>query len=745
VSSTDLSQSEKAKGRKILAIFQAFNALSYIILTGNLITLYVIRLGGSGFYVGLTSAIQYVAFFFMFFGKSIIKKTGIRKLMGVCWLLRNLVLIPMVFSPIFVQRGRVDAGLLLVFLSSFAYHVVRGVGIISFNPMIGAIAESKRRGDFLSRLQIVNHSVAIAAGIATALLVGKDAPLSRYILFIIFGILVGIFSSYLVFKLPEAPAETERGSDEKIGASLKRAVKRKSFKRFSLTFFVLSMVHSMVAPFLILYSRELFNQPDQAILIFSVAGNLGATAIGFLTSLLIDRLGAKPLYILFAAFFGFTLIPLVVSLPLAGLGLFIYLNLLFFTNQLAIVGSQITAQNYFFGIITQKEHLNLGIFYNLLSGIGGILGSLLGGIIFDLLTGILPAGGGYRLFFAIPLSIVFLILLVMPKLQEAGSYSIMNALSIIFSPRDLRAVSLLKKLDRSDNLSKEVQLIQEIADSQSPVPVEELLVKLKSPRFEVRNNALRALEKLPLTEETIKSLISEVKNHHYTTAYIAARILGERRVYRARGVLRKALESGDYLLQSKAMVSLAQLEDRESIPMIEDILKNSSNPMVTIHCAQALAILRNFDSIPALLSTLKGEDPPPFLRDETILSVSAILGMEEWFYPFYTDFLEKSKEGISNLIFHLREKAAALGFSGKPLEETLELITRDRRKFGKRMIEIFKEMEESSGRPEALKPFITAAADQDLLRFERFCFLLAGVAVYYFFGAEEDKRIPLWN
>jgi hypothetical protein len=94
----------------------------------------VLRLGGSGFYVGLISSIQYVAFFFMFVGKWVVGRTGIRNLMGGAWLVRNLCMVPMIFSPLFVQMGYPQTGLLLVFLSSLAYHIVRGVGIIISIP-----------------------------------------------------------------------------------------------------------------------------------------------------------------------------------------------------------------------------------------------------------------------------------------------------------------------------------------------------------------------------------------------------------------------------------------------------------------------------------------------------------------------------------------------------------------------------------------------------------------------------------
>ncbi len=736
-----LSQSEKGRGRKIFSIFQAVNAVSYIILCGNLITLYVIRLGGSGFYVGLIAGIQYVAFFFMFIGKWMVRKTGIRNLMGGAWLVRNLIMIPMIFSPLLVKMGYPEAGLLLVFLSSLAYHIVRGVGIISFNPMVGAISEGKYRGDFLSRLQIINSVVAIGTGLLTAWLLGKEAPLGRYTVFIIVGIVTGVYSAFLIYRLPEAPMESEKGSEESIFATLKRGIRRKSFVRFCVTLFFLSICFGMASPFIITFSRDLYAQSDSMILLFSVAGSVGAMAIGFLTRLLIDRVGSKPLYILFTAFFGLTLIPLSLSLPLAGSALIVYLAVLFFMNQIGIIGGQITAQNYIFGIITQKEHLNMGIIYNLLTGIAGIIGSLLGGILLDVLKTVLPAAAVYRIFFSIPLAASFFILVGMTRLESAGGYSIMNALSIIFSPRDLRAVSLLRKLDKSSTITEEVQMIREIADSQSGVPVEDLLQKLRSPRFQVRYNALRALEQLPISDGVVKALISEVKNHEYTTAYVAARIIGDKKIQQGKRALRAALSSEDYLLRAKAIMSLAQIEDRESMGQIRKIFRKSDNPMVKIHCAYAMDIYKSMDAIPALIADLKGENHHPFVRDEIILSMSGILGMDEWFYPLYNTFLEKAGDAVADLADWAEEHGADKRMGKGDFSATLSSLQRDRTVFSRGLKECLAGAAAASGSRQQLQPFIKASQDADLMRFERFCFLSAAVAAF-FAGREPETREP---
>jgi hypothetical protein len=241
-----------------------------------------------------------------------------------------------------------------------------------------------------------------------------------------------------------------------------------------------------------------------------------------------------------------------------------------------------------------------------------------------------------------------ILLFMLNRMENLGAVPTMDALAAIFSPRDLRAISLLNRLSRTRSVSEEKDTIRALAESHSELSRQEILSRLKSPRFSIRSEALQTLSSLPLDEPAVQALLSEVKNHPYTTAYLAADILGKRGVLQAVPVLRRALESRDFFLVGKCMVSLARLGDRESSAAIARLVEKTTNPRVVIHGAAALEILRDPDAVPILLRQL-GSQSQPFLRDEILLSLGGIIGMGEWFYPLYTTFLERAGNGISLL------------------------------------------------------------------------------------------------
>ena len=76
-----------------------------------------------------------------------------------------------------------------------------------------------------------------------------------------------------------------------------------------------------------------------------------------------------------------------------------------------------------------------------------------------------------------------------------------------------------------------------------------------------------------LSRQEEELLIDEVRRHRFTTAHLAAELLGLAGVERAIPGLRDALDSTDYMVSAKTAIALAQLDDRESIRQIESLLE----------------------------------------------------------------------------------------------------------------------------------------------------------------------------
>jgi len=733
-----LSPGELGRARGLFQLFAVLNVIAFTLLSGNIITLYALRLGAGNLLVGVLSSFLYSAYIFLFVGRRIAPKWGMIRLMGRFWMLRYLLMLPILASPFFAARGYTGIAYALIIFSVLGFNTARGIAIAAYNPIIGEIAAEKDRGAFLARVQAIQHSVVLALAVAMALILGRTAPLYMYSLFILTGIVTGLIAASTIFRFPE-PVQSEQPQQGNLFKRLTVALSQRTFRTFILLYFFTTLLIYMAAPFLVVYFKRAYHQPDNVILFFLVFGSAGAVLMALASGFLIDKIGAKPLYFLFFAVLTLVLIPMVVSPPFRttwGIWVFASLVLLFFNlGQFGILNA---GQTYFLAAIKAEDRLDLGVIFFTTLGVAGALGSILGGIVLQSieawLSGSSLAAGDlqtrvFQIYFGAVALLSLLALFFLNTMENLGAYPIRNALAAIFSPRDLRAISLTHRLKRVRSVAEEKQTLKAMGEAHSGLSLADVLSRLRSPRFTIRAEALQALADLPLDQEAVQALISEVKNHSYTTAYLAADILGRRKIVQGVPVLRKSLESNDFFLQGKSMVALARLEDRPSMTEIRKNLSATTNPRVIIHGASALELFKDVESIPVLLGKL-GTKMQPFLRDEIILSLAGILGFGEWFYPMYAGFLESAGAGIA-LLGDFVAEAQAPRIPRDLLKELLtRLPQRNKSLFSALAVELLEAVEITMEGRSVSGYLSNALVDPKLINLERFLFLVTATIIW---------------
>jgi len=728
-----LSPGELGRARGLFVVFAVLNVVAFTLLSGNIITLYVLRVGAGNFLVGLLSSFMYIAYLFLFVGRRIAAKWGLVSLMGRFWTIRYLLMLPILGSPFFATRGYTELAYALIIISVLGFNVARGIAIAAYNPVIGQMAAEKDRGAFLARIQMFQHSIALALAVAMAFVLGRSAPLYVYTLFILVGIGAGLIAASVVFRFPE-PKRPERSRERNLFQGFKDAFSQRAFRKFIIVYFFTTLLIYMVAPFLVVYFKRAYQQPDNVILFFLVFGSAGAVLMALASGFLIDKIGAKPLFFLFFAIVTLVLIPMVVSPPLTGawpVWLFACSVLLFFNlGQFGILNA---GQTYFLGAIKPEDRLDLGVIFFMTLGVAGALGSVVGGVILRSLEAWLGASSHtrvFQLYFGSVAALSLIVLLFINSMENLGAYPIRNAMAAIFSPRDLRAISLTHRLRRVRNVDEEEQTLKAMGETQSGLSLKEILSELRSPRFTIRAQALQALADLPLDEAAVQALISEVKNHAFTTAYLAAEIMGKRGLSQGIPALRNSLDTQDFFLQGKAMVALARLQDKESYAKIRAKLRETTNSRVIIHGATALELVRDVEAIPLLLEKI-GMKMQPYVRDELMLSMAGILGFGDWFYLRYVSFLESAASGIAMLGDFVTEAQNPT----VPKELLKELLTRlpqrDRSLYSGLAVELLQSIQIEVAESDVSTILSEAVLDTRLIKLERFLFLVTATIVWH--------------
>ena len=656
------SISKKRKGRRYYNFFGLFNEFSYTLLVGNIITLYLLRLNVSNSFIGLISSFSYLSFFFIIFGKKLLIKLNIVKTMGWTWLLRNIVLIPMIFSPYFVNQGRIRIAGLIIFICLLFFHIIRGIGLVGNSPLVRELSAGKDRGKFLSTYQIIVNLAVLIASITIIIFLRPETPVSIFSGFFILGILTGLIGTGLLFSIPE-PVGGNEGVKDKLIDSFRVSLKSPAFRKFLVPFSFFLFISAMARPFILVYAKEIFYISDRTAMLLAIFGTLGTVIMGLMSGFFLDRIGAKPLMIVYTFITGISIIPGFLPANLVILHFFLLTSLMFFLFQFGSTGNLNSSQAYFYSMISQKEQVNLGIIYFFIMGTTGTLGSNIGGLYLDVLRYFTEGNSElvYKIFFSTILILMLTVIILMGRLENKGAHPLPRALRIMFSLKDLRAISLLNKLDNIASVEAEQKVIREIATSHSSFPEREVIKKLTAPSFAIRSEALYALSGMEITDELEEALLNQIENYHFTTASIAARICGQRGIKGAIPVLRESLKSNDYLLVSKSMFSLAELMDKTSLSNIEQLILISENPMVIIHGVSALRLFMKENSIKILFTLLSRPNLPVYIREEIFVSLTGLLNFKNWFYRFYLVYRDNHEEGIELLLDQLDRKGVSRG------------------------------------------------------------------------------------
>ena len=656
-------------------LFSFLNVISFQLLTGNIIALYALRLGANDLLVGMLYSFVPLGHVLPLVGRAIVRRLGTVRTMGVFWVVRYVLMTPILFAPL-LARSESPAAIWLIAASVVGFNLARGIAITGHNAIVGAITTQEERGSFLARNQLVGHFGAIGTGVAVGLLLQEQSPLFLFSLLLGFGIAVGFASTRVVFRFPEPPAP-QRGSG--FLSSVGRALRRAGVLRFVLLLALNSFIASMVLPFLVVYVKRVHELGDNATMLLSAIGSVGAIVMALVSGFVIDRVGAKPLMTVFTAILAVTVVLVAVAPPLGSPeAVWIYLGAVFFFATFGANGIAGALSVYYFNLTPRADRLNLGILNFLATGIPASLGAVAGGVVLERLAALgLETGDVYRLYYGALVAAYVGILLLTTRLERLGAYRVHDLLSIFVSPRQMRALALLHRLKASRTPAREQSLVRRLGDVHSRLAGPDLLRSLESPRFAVRTEVLDALSEMPANDEIARALIAEVEQQPFTTAHKAAELIGRKRILEGVEVLRRGLSSPDIFLQGKCMIALARLGDNDSRTAIEEIFVSTTNPRLLIHGAAALELYGDPDCLGVLLEAL-ARSASRYVRDEVILSAAGVLQMADAFYPLYQGFLVAQRRGLALVTDFVAEHQERR----KLPPQTLTLVTAPLARFG---------------------------------------------------------------
>ena len=643
--SSKLSISESEKGRKRYLRFTRLNAISFGCLADSTFILYAIKNGADDFLVGLLTSFFYLTMPVMFWGKRMVGNYGAAPTYAISWALRNTSAAILIAVPFLTNSWGRPWGLGLLVLGAFGFFSFRSAGLTANTPILGEITNKANRGSYISKVWVHFNAFYFMAVSALILILHWSDNVETYQKIIGFGAITGWISAFFIYRVPESKNTRISGKQPTRKALAyiwndDRRIRNLLFAWISAVVMIM-----LVTPFTMVALKNGYRVSDYNALFYALLQIIGAVIASLINSLVLDRVGPRPMLILYT----FGLIVCAVLWTMAPQSFLMYFPaIIFLFIGICRAGSMTTLNHYFLTIVPRENRVASNMLINIISGVfAGLSGTLIGGGLLKLLA-IMNINGlnVYRTYFAIILLILIPLWFVLRRLKPVADWKIKDVLGVFVSFRDIRALFTLQRLDKDLNVSQEYHGVEKLREIPSELSEKRLIAFLDSPRFKIRGRALGALGQINFGRDAARKIMNEVQQGEYTTAYIAAEILGEHGIKEAVPVLREALESDDIYLLGKSMQSLAMLKDKPSYSKIENIFNDSTNPRIIIHGARAMVEMKDLRRLKFLLQKTKNQQLPAKVREELLYSICDLCDCGDEFYRFLHAKHEDEQHGL---------------------------------------------------------------------------------------------------
>lgn len=638
-----LTPVQRARGRRCYVLFMLLNAVSVTMLMENVLILYALRNGVSSPAVAVMASFMYLTMPFMILGKYLVARIGLARTWSLCWFLRYCSVLVLIPAPFLTGGATAWMVPLLILGGAFGLFVFRSIGMICNTPLLGEITTGANRGSFISSNMIAFNSSYLVSMILVVLILRWRDQMSTFQCLIGAGALLGFGTSMIIRTIPESSAP-RLSARQPVQASLKLLFSYRTYRKLLWAWTAMVVGIVLINPIAVVSLKSGYGISDHVALFFSLVGLVGGIVAAFLSSLVSDQAGPRPMLLIYAGcllvvamFWAFAppvFIPYVVAM-------------VFFLGGFSAIGMAVAVAHYFLSVSRKEDRVGVALFMQMISGlIAGLAGSLGAGGALRLLEYIGYDGIGlYRIYFRMVTCVMLGMVTIMWQLDRLKEWNIQDIFGVFFSFRDLRALFALSRIRGCVSYETDVRHVDWLAQIGSSLSEEALLSYLKSGSMVVRASALRAMRQIDFGEQTEEALLGELATGEYTTAYIAAAILGEHDIRRSIPALRRALWSDDIYLQGECMVALARLGDEDSIPDILRIYESSDNPRVLIHGAGALALLGNRRHVAVMLHKALDNDFPGPVRDSLLTSLANLCGFGDALYRFIRAWNQRPESG----------------------------------------------------------------------------------------------------
>lgn len=557
-----LSEAEKRHGRHLLYWSEIFNGVGFSLLGDTIIYLLAVYFGAGNIALGYISSAVYIAGLVLPFAPLVIRGHNMIKIQAVMWVMRGVVCIA--YLLLFFLEGGFAVALLLTTYTIFC--IFRMLGIILNDFTQKSVSSVTNRGRVVANLNVAYQGSSIFVKFVSSIItsVQRFAGLTGLVGLQMFGVFGFLAAAGCIRKIP-CRAKVEYKKGRTIAVIFKEAmanfdIRMRLFLRW--TFLTLTVVLSMSVPFM---STEL-GLGSNLVILYSVAVGLAVVLAGIVSRHFADRLGSRPLiiwgcWVLLFSLAGWIFAPA-------------YLNpvvffLLGFLANFALWLINILDIRLIAAVIPDDEAVSFTSMVNFVIAVFALIAGVVSGVLVDFgdsiegmfSVGSFDFGNDYSFMFIFAFILAALGLAIAFRFRERGSYSTNEAAHVVFSVHGIQAVSMIEKLNHTEDPAKRKALLLALGSNLTGVATSEIRAKLASPFSEDKQEVIQALGYRP-RQALVDDLIRIASDDDSFVQLDAIASLGSyKKNEKARNALVALLDGKWSSVRSMASRSLARITE----------------------------------------------------------------------------------------------------------------------------------------------------------------------------------------
>ncbi len=597
-----LSLSQQETGRKKIILFSFLNGIALTCITGNILSLYLLRIGCTDSVVAIISSFGYLATLFAFTGKGAIAKLGASATLRSAWIACGIAAVSLSLIPmVFFYVNSKPLIMLLITLITFLFYVFKAIGTASTQPLMGEYTTNENQGSFSSKYFFVYTIAQIITMGLVFLFMFLDKSVFVFQLIIFFGAIIEFICSSVFISLKET--NVPRNSAKKLNTKklLSYILKEKDYRDFLIVKSVVRACLILIVPISIL-ALKYYGVSDSTAVLFAFIQLGGGIIITYINGIISEETGPKPLLIIYIILLLIICLLWIFSPIKFEWG---YCFIIFFVGGICLLGLDANLNHYYLALIPKEASVGVSLWFTVIGGaVAGISGLIIGGGLIHLLSDIAPPHHLFRIYYTVMFFLTIPILIFIYKLKPVtnSNWKVSSVLGLVFTPQEMHNLYVMQKINKYDSIMNEWANVRKLEGMKSDSSQDSLLYYLESPRHLIKITALRSFNELNLTDKAKKAIMNELEYGEYSTAHLAAIILAKNKFKEAIPFLRKYLKSEDSELRATSLLGLVMLNDIESYPEIIDIFRNERNPRIMIYGSLALSHMKDDKILPILLN-----------------------------------------------------------------------------------------------------------------------------------------------